>query len=124
MRDNLPVKMSEFIITSFESPICGVNEDGTPVYEYEQKRERKQRYDDILKGIERFFDDYLRFFKIDNSYILSLEEWLILADTYLKKCDEEDIRALSEIIDSENPVSDKNDKSIADLIRQYRDIGY
>ncbi|MBQ3294913.1 MAG: hypothetical protein IJH00_00295 [Erysipelotrichaceae bacterium] len=124
MRDNLPVKMSEFLITSYESPICGIDENGIPVYEYAQDENKRVRYEQIMKGIEKYFDDHLRFFDFDERFILSLDEWLDLSDSYLKECADEDIELLGTIIDSENPVADKTDKSISELIRSYREKGY
>ena len=124
MRDNLPVKVSEFLVTSFESPVIGVDEDGNAVYEYPQSKERTERYKEIMKGIEAYIDDFRRFFRENEKILLSLEEWIDLADAYLKQCPERDLEILSDIIDSENPVSGKDDRTIGELIRQYRDKGY
>ena len=77
-----------------------------------------------MKGIEQYFDDHLRFFDFDERFILSLDEWLDLSDSYLKECADEDIELLGTIIDSENPVADKTDKTISELIRSYREKGY
>ena len=124
MADNLPVKMSEFLVTSYESPIIGTDEDGKPVYEYPQSDEKKKRYDQIMNGIYQYIDNQKRFFDTGKEYLLSLEEWIDLADAYLKNCSDEDIEHLSEIIDSENPVSGKDDKTISQLIKAYRQKGY
>ena len=124
MRDNLPVKMSEFLITSYESPIIGVDQNGKPVYEYDQSEIKNERYLQIKEGIMEYIDDQRHFFEPRREYLLSLEEWIDLADAYLKDCSEEEIELLSQIIDSENPVSSDNDKTIADLIRSYRELGY
>ena len=124
MRDNLPVKLSEFLVTSFESPVIGVDEDGNAVYEYPQSKERAERYGQIMKGIEAYIDDFRRFFRENERILLSLEEWIDLADAYLKQCPEEDIEILSKIIDSENPVSTDEDRTIGELIHRYRDQGY
>ena len=124
MRDNLPVKMSEFLITSYESPIIGVDVNGKPVYEYDQSEIKNERYLQIKEGIMDYIDDQRHFFEPRREYLLSLEEWIDLADAYLRDCSEEEIESLSQIIDSENPVSSDNDKTIADLIRSYRELGY
>jgi len=124
MRDNLPVKMSEFLVTSYESPIIGVDGSGKPIYEYPEKEERKERYEQILNGILGYIGDQRRFFKENSSYQLSLEEWIDLADSYLKECDDKDIAELSKILDSGNPVSRESDKTISELIRLYREQGY
>lgn len=124
MRDNLPVKMSEFLITSYESPIIGVDENGKPVYEYDQSEIKNERYLQIKEGIIDYIDDQRHFFEPKKECLLSLEEWIDLTDAYLRDCSEEEIELLSQIIDSENPVSSNNDKTIADLIRSYRELGY
>lgn len=124
MRDNLPVKVSEFLVTSYESPIIGVDEDANAVYENPQSKERTERYGQIMKGIEAYIDDFRNFFKENEGILLSLEEWIDLADAYLRQCPEEDIEILSRIIDSENPVSTEKDETIGELIRRYRDRGY
>ncbi|MBQ6217574.1 MAG: hypothetical protein IJK53_09360 [Erysipelotrichaceae bacterium] len=124
MRDNLPVKMSEFLVTSYEPPIIGVDGSGKPIYEYPEKEERKERYEQILNGILGYIGDQRRFFKENSSCQLSLEEWIDLADSYLKECDGKDIAELSKILDSENPVSGESDKTISELIRLYREQGY
>ena len=71
-----------------------------------------------------YIDDHRHFFEPKKECLLSLEEWIDLADAYLKECPEEEIELLSQIIDSENPVSSDKDKTIADLIRSYRELGY
>lgn len=124
MRDNLPVKMSEFLITSPESPIIGIDENSGPIYEFPQNEEKAKRYEQIMRGINRYIDDYLRFFSFDERYLLSADEWINLSDSYLKGCSDDEIKELSCIIDSENPVSDKTDRTISELICAYRDIGY
>ncbi len=124
MRDNLPVKMSEFLVTSCESPIIGVDESGNAIYEYPQDEERMERYEQIMAGIERYAADFGRLFKRKEIFLLSLEEWFDLADSYLKNCSKEDLDALSGIVDSENPISGNNDRTIGELIHQYRDKGY
>ena len=124
MRDNLPVKMSEFLITSFESPIIGANEKGGPIYETEQSEMRRQRYEQVMKGICSYIDSHKRFFDENGEYLLDSEGWLDLMDAYLKGCSKSDLEALSSVVDSENPVSGSNDKTIGDLIRDYRESGY
>ncbi len=124
MRDNLPVKMSEFLITSWEGPIIGVDEIGRPIYEYDPGEEKRERYETIMKGIGSYFDDHLKLFGKKKEYVLSLEEWLDLMDRYLRDCSDEEIGELSKIIDSEGTVSSSDDPSIAGLIAAYREKGY
>lgn len=124
MRDNLPVKVSEFLITSNENSLVGIDDEGKPLYEESDDSLRKERYEKILKGCEAYINDYLRFFRIDSEYLLNLEEWIKLTDHYLRECDEKDLEKLSKIIDSENPTRQKDDKSIKTLIDQYREKGY
>ena len=124
MRDNLPVKMSEFLVTSYEPSIIGVDEKGDAIYESVQDEKRMKRYEEIMAGIEGYIDDFRRFFKESEDTLLSPEEWIDLADAYLKECPESDVEMLMGIIDSENPVSAKKDPSIGELIRGYRDRGY
>lgn len=124
MRDNLPVKMSEFLVTSYESPIIGVDEKGNAIYECVQNKERIDRYGQIMKGIEGYIDDFRRFFKKDEYDLLSLDAWIDLAGAYLKECSDEDVEMLKQIVDSEDPVSGKKDRTIAELIDSYREKGY
>lgn len=124
MRDNLPVKMSEFLISSFESPVVGVDLDGKPVYENETSELKIKRYEEIKKGIVEYFDDYSMYFDIGKEYLLTVEEWLDLCDCYLRECPDKDLESLTEIIDSENPVSRNDDKNIRQLIELYREKGY
>ncbi len=124
MKDNLPIKISEFLITSDENALVGIDDEGNPIYEEEDNSLRKERYEKILKGCRQYIDDYVRFFRIENDCLLSLEEWLELSDCYLRGCDDNDLLELSKIIDSENPTKEKDDKSIRTLIDQYREKGY
>ena len=124
MRDNLPIKMSEFLVTSYESPIIGVDENGEAIYEHPADDRRSQRYKQIMEGIESYIDDYLEYFRKEKGYMLSLEEWIDLADAYLMNCTEKDMDKLSEIVDSENPVSTNADKTMEQLICRYREQGY
>lgn len=124
MRDNLPVKMSEFLISSFESPIIGVDEEGNAIYEYPAVQKQFERYEQIMKGMELYIRDFGRFFKENKEWLLSLEEWLDLSDAFLKECSDDDIEKLCEVIDSENPVSGSKDRTIAELIASYREFGY
>ncbi|MBQ6334383.1 MAG: hypothetical protein IJI46_04895 [Erysipelotrichaceae bacterium] len=124
MRDNLPVKISEFLITSYESPIMGVDRNGDPVYEYGLSEAKKERYEQIMKGIFAYIEDHRRFFEENEKYLFDPEEWFDLCEDYLRYCCQSDIDELALIIDSQGPVSSNNDKSIADLILAYRERGY
>ena len=124
MRDNLPVKISEFLITSDESALAGIDDNGDPVYEEKDNSLRKKRYESIIKGSKLFFEDYLRFFAINSNYLLDFEEWIRLVGYYLRECSDDDLKELSEVIDSENPTKQEDDKSIKALIDQYREKGY
>ena len=124
MGDNLCVKMSEFLITSYESPIIGVDEELNAIYEKTEDEKRRVRFDQIQKGIENYIDDQRRFFTKKKEYHLSLEEWIDLSDSFLRECSDEDLEKLREVLDSENPVSGNHDPSFADLIQRYRDTGY
>ncbi|MCR4633421.1 MAG: hypothetical protein K5648_04785 [Erysipelotrichaceae bacterium] len=121
MRDNLPVKMSEFLVTSYESPVIGVNKDGGPIYGSD--KEHRERYEQIMDGICGYIEDHRRFFDEKNC-LLSPEEWIDLSDEYLKNCPQEDIDMLSQVVDSQNPVAKESDPSFDMLIRDYREKGY
>ena len=124
MKDNLPIKISEFLITSDENALVGVDDEGNPIYEEKDNSLRRERYEEILRGCKQYIDDYRRFFSFKSDYLLSLEEWLELCDYYLKECDDNDLMELSKVIDSENPTREKDDKSISTLIGHYREKGY
>lgn len=124
MRDNLPVKVSEFLITSYEDPIIGVNQKGMPIYEVTDRCDRRERYERIREGIHSYFDDQIKLFDVSENTVLSLEEWLDLCTCYLNECPEEDVEKLSEIIDSEGPVMGNKDTGFDVLIGQFRKNGY
>ncbi len=124
MSDNMSVKMSEFLITSYESAIIGVDEDLEPVYENKEDEKRKERFDQILDGIRNYIEDHKRFFLQEAKYLPSLEEWLDLSDSFLRECSDEDLKEFKKVIDSQDPVSCEKDRNFYDLIRQYRNKGY
>lgn len=124
MRDNLPVKLSELLISSPESPIIGVDENGKAIYEYSEDNKRVDRYNSIMEGIYMYCGDYFNYFEADGKLLIGFDEWLDLSSTYLYECSDEDITVLAEIVDSENPVSKDTDKSFKQLIEEYRTNGY
>ena len=124
MRDNLPVKLSELLISSPESPIIGLNSEAEPIYEYCEDPERVNRYQQIMEGVFEYCDDYIGLFELDNTYLLDFKQWLDLTAAYLNECSDSDIEALAHIVDSENPVSSSLDKSFKQLIEEYRLNGY
>ena len=124
MRDNLPVKVSEFLITSYEGSIIGVDENARPIYEKAEEPERKERFEQIRKGLYRYFDDQKRYFDLSGDCAIDLEEWLDLCASYLNECSDEDIEKLSEVIDREDPVSGDKDTGFDKLIDRFRKNGY
>lgn len=124
MRDNLPVKLSELLISSPESSVIGVDEDGKVIYEKEKDHEREKRYSGIIKGMYEYCDDHLKYFDIRKEYLPDFDEWIDLVACYLEECSDEDLNDLSDVIDSGNPVSSDEDKSFRKLIQEYRSKGY
>ena len=124
VRDNLPVKLSELLISSPESPIVGLDENGNPIYEYAEDDNRKRRYENIMRGIYHYCDDYLKMFEADNRLLPGFEQWLDLCGCYLGECSRKDIEQLADIVDSQNPVSRKSDRNFRQLIQAYREKGY
>lgn len=122
MKDNLGIKFSELLVSSIESPIIGVDDDLNPIYQYEADENRINRYHNIMSGVYQYIEDYNKYF--DGDYFIDFDRWLDLVNSYLLGCDEKDLDILSKIVDSNNPVSLKNDKSFSDLIRQYKELGY
>lgn len=123
MRDNVPVKLSEFLISSPEASVIGIGQDGMPVYEAKDS-ERQERYEKIYAGSCSYLDDHLRFFEPDDGFFIGVENWLMLCERYLCKCSDEEVEMMDKITDSENPVSDKNDIYFNDLISRFRHQGY
>ena len=124
MRDNLPVKVSEFLITSYEDSIIGVDENGRPIYEGREDPGRKERFEQIRKGLYAYFDDQKKNFGLSGIGSIDLEEWLDLCSCYLNECPDADIEKLSVVIDSEDPVSNKKDIGFDKLIDRFRENGY
>ena len=75
-----------------------------------------------MSGVYQYIKDYNKYF--DGDYFIDFDRWLDLVNSYLLGCDEKDLEILSRIVDSNNPVSLKDDKNFRDLIRQYKDLGY
>ena len=124
VRDNLPVKLSELLISSYQSPIVGLDDQAKPIYEYDCDEKRRIRYQSIMKGVYQYCDDYLSLFEADNRLLLSFAEWLDITASYLYECPGEDIEKLSDVVDSENPVSRTSDRNFAELIEDFREKGY
>ena len=124
MRDNLPVKISEMLITSFENSIIGVDVNNKPIYENNDNLVQQERYLQIEKGATRYFEDYFRLFNNRKELLFSFEEWLEFVNCYLLECPDEDIKILEEVIDSEAPISGIKDNKISDLINNYKKSGY
>lgn len=124
MRDNLPVKLSEILISSPESSVIGVDENGKAVYEGPADRQREERYLSIIKGMHEYCDDFISYFEINKGLLLDFDEWIDLAGTYLNECSDDDVNALADVIDSADPVSGKHDRSFKELIEEYRNKGY
>lgn len=124
MRDNLAVKLSELLISSYENSIIGVNEDGSPIYEETNENNRVERYNQFLSGICNYYDDYLKYYGLFDDNQLFIEEWLLLCDAYFKNISDSELNNYSVLIDSQNPTTSKNDMSFVDLIDNYIKKGY
>ena len=123
MRDNLPIKLSEILISSYENSIVGTDKEGKPIYE-ENGDDRKERYQSIIEGMFEYCDDLLKYLEIDNRYIIDFDMWIDLVSSYLNECDDEDLSVLSGVIDSQNPVTGKDDRNFKELIKEFRKNGY
>ena len=123
-RDDLAVNLSEFLISSYEEAIMGLDDDGKPVYEKDVNEERTERYNLIMEGIFEYCDEFCKWFDIDNDYILDFDKWLHMTSSYLEKCCEEDLEILSSVMNHGNPVIRNTDRNFKELIEDYRINGY
>lgn len=120
VRDSLSVKISEILISSNEKPIIALNDDGKPIYE-DVKEDRTIRYQEILTGVIKYIDNYLKYFDIEDYCLINFDEWLGLINCYIKNCDENNLEELNNILCIENPVSSKDDTNFKVLIEKHRD---
>ena len=124
MRDNLAIKISELLVTSYENPIIGVDEYGNAIYENGDNSIQSNRYNHIIAGVEKFISDYLKKYGSYDEYVFTFDNWIKYVNQYILECPDNDIEYFSRIIDSEAPISKIKDKKISDLIDLYRKNKY
>ena len=70
----------EILLSAPEDNIVGIDENLMPIYEEDDS---KSNYQEIMKGILEFVDNYLKLF--DKEMVLSFDEWMHLCNTYIDK---------------------------------------
>lgn len=106
----IAIELSEFLLSSPESPIILIDDCGKPKY-YNNKGYREKIYDFIAKGIMQYSIDFQRVFS-KSEYIpdITFDDWIYIAEKFSKNNGEYDKLNLTKVLKA------KSDDNISDAV--------
>lgn len=102
------INISEILMSSPEPMIEGIDEYGMPVYADQNINGRKSRYDQILKGIDDYINDYMSLFGKEKNSTMSFETWIVLCNYFIDYQNPIDKKELNKIEFNESAVSEQS----------------
>lgn len=108
INDVKAINISEILMSSPEPMIEGIDEYGTPMFANQNIKDRKERYDQILKGIDNYINDYISLFGKDKTSTMSLETWIVLCNYFINYQNPIDKKELGKIEFNESAVSEQS----------------
>ena len=115
--DDITLMLSEQMITSVEPPIIAVGSDLLPIYGDDDEDVEIKK--EILRGVEEYVNDYVDVFGLDDNCMMAGEEWLNLAMSYVKYCNNADLHFM-ERVSHATDMGHLNRVSLKELILEAR----
>lgn len=117
-KDDLAIKFSEFLLSSPEESIVGLNNSGKPVFDQKVESNREQRYYEIMAGIKRYCKDYFEIMPLNKKMLMSFEQWIDLINCYCKYCNDVDKYYLNDVVETPDPDVNSIKNNLVKLIEE------
>lgn len=105
------INLSEIMLSSPEPGILGIDENGNPIYEQlSEESNHSTQYKEIEQGILEYCIEFSNIWSNDHNALMTYEEWIEFANTYLEHLTEIDRVELNKCYHTMHPVKLQNDK--------------